>query len=159
MKYALSLKTNIGELVVCEENGYITDIFFRETEKAPEGLVYRETELLREAARQLSLYAEGKLREFDLPLSPKGTDFQKRVWQKLREIPYGETRSYKQLAEAVGDPNACRAVGGANGKNPIPVIIPCHRVIGADGSLGGFTSGIENKKRLLGLEGAKVRLG
>jgi methylated-DNA-[protein]-cysteine S-methyltransferase len=158
MKYALSLKTNIGELVVCEENGYITDIFFRETEKAPEGLVYRETELLREAGRQLSLYAEGKLREFDLPLSPKGTDYQKRVWQKLREIPYGETRSYKQLAEAVGDSNACRAVGSANGKNPIPVIIPCHRVIHADGGLGGFSSGLANKQMLLELEGVKVRL-
>jgi methylated-DNA-[protein]-cysteine S-methyltransferase len=158
MKYALSLKTKIGDLVDCEESGAVTDVFWK-TEKAPEGLVYRETELLREAGRQLTLYAEGKLTQFSLPLAPKGTDFQRRVWEKLREIPYGETRSYKELAAAVGDPKACRAVGFANSKNPIPVIIPCHRVIGADGRLVGFASGIENKQLLLGLEEAKFRLG
>lgn len=157
MKYANEYKTKIGEIVICEEDGAITDLFWK-TEKKPEGIEQRETVLLREAGRQLTLYAEGRLDTFDLPLKPSGTDFQQRVWKKLREIPYGETRSYKQIAESLGDPKACRAVGSANRRNPIPVIIPCHRVIGSNGDLIGFASGLENKKLLLGLEGA-LRLG
>ncbi|OQB24132.1 MAG: Methylated-DNA--protein-cysteine methyltransferase, constitutive [Firmicutes bacterium ADurb.Bin182] len=153
MKYAYGYKTAIGDVVIVEEDGAITELFW-ETEKQPDGCVYRETELLREAGRQLALYCEGRLLKFDLPLSPKGTEFQKAVWQKLCEIPRGETRSYKQIAEAVGNPGACRAVGLANRNNPIPVIIPCHRVIGSDGKLVGFALGLENKRRLLELEGA-----
>ena len=92
------------------------------------------------------------MKQFDLPLAPVGTPFQLKVWQALRAIPYGELVSYKTIAEAVGNPKAVRAVGGANGKNPIPIIVPCHRVIGSDGSLTGFGGGLETKKRLIDLE-------
>jgi len=108
--------------------------------------------LIKEACIQLDEYFAGKRRIFDLPLSPEGTPFQQTVWKRLQEIPYGQTISYAQLAKAVGNPKACRAVGSANGKNPIAIIIPCHRVIASDGSLGGFASGLENKIQLLALE-------
>ena len=94
-----------------------------------------------------------------MPLTPEGTDFQKKVWEALKAIPYGETRSYAQIAAAAGNPKACRAVGGANNKNPLPVIIPCHRVIGADGSLTGYGGGLEIKRFLLNLEREKCRDG
>lgn len=105
-----------------------------------------------ETIRQLRAYFEGALKEFDVPLAPEGTEFQMRVWQSLRDIPYGETISYGQLAARLGNPKAARAVGLANGSNPIPIIIPCHRVIGSDGSLVGYGGGLENKKILLALE-------
>lgn len=101
---------------------------------------------------QLRDYFNGKLKQFDVPLAPMGTDFQRKVWQALCGVPYGELVSYKKIAEAVGNPQAVRAVGGANGKNPIPIIIPCHRVIGSDGSLTGFGGGLATKKRLIDLE-------
>jgi methylated-DNA-[protein]-cysteine S-methyltransferase len=110
--------------------------------------------LLVEAARQLQAYFRGELREFQLPLDFEGTDFQKRVWRQLRSIPYGQTRSYSQIAEVIGSPRAVRAVGAANGSNPIPIVIPCHRVIGSNGKLVGFGGGLPLKKRLLELEGA-----
>ena len=99
-----------------------------------------------EVVRQLQAYFRGELREFDVPLALQGTEFQRRVWNALRGIPYGETISYLQLAERVGNPRAVRAVGLANGSNPIPIIVPCHRVIGSDGSLTGFGGGISTKK-------------
>ncbi|HXN98874.1 MAG TPA: methylated-DNA--[protein]-cysteine S-methyltransferase [Candidatus Acidoferrales bacterium] len=102
--------------------------------------------------RQLRAYFEGKLRDFDLPLSLEGTEFQLRVWQGLRDIPYGQTISYGQLACRVGNPKGARAVGLANGSNPIPIIVPCHRVIGSNGSLVGYGGGLSNKKALLFLE-------
>lgn len=107
-----------------------------------------------EAARQLQAYFAGELREFDLPLDLHGTDFQLRVWRELERIPYGETRSYSQIAAAIGAPQAVRAVGAANGANPIPIVVPCHRVIGAGGKLVGYGGGLPLKKRLLELEGA-----
>lgn len=100
-----------------------------------------ETPLLREAERQLKAYLAGRLRDFDLPLAPRGTPFQQKVWAALTAIPYGETRSYKQVAEAVDCPRGCRAVGMANNRNPIAIVIPCHRVIGADGALVGYGGG------------------
>lgn len=103
-------------------------------------------------AEQLRAYFEGELKHFDLPLAPRGTAFQQRVWSRLREIPYGETISYVDLAVRIGNPQACRAVGLANGSNPIPIVIPCHRVIGRDGSLVGYGGGLALKKRLLALE-------
>jgi methylated-DNA-[protein]-cysteine S-methyltransferase len=106
-----------------------------------------------ETCRQLDEYFAGKRRTFDLPLSPQGTPFQQTVWKQLQEIPYGQTVSYAQLAKAIRRPKACRAVGNANGKNPIPILIPCHRVIASDGGLGGFACGIEVKKQLLKTEG------
>jgi methylated-DNA-[protein]-cysteine S-methyltransferase len=108
---------------------------------------------LPQAARQLEEYFKGERREFDLPLRMHGTEFQRRAWQSLREIPYGETRSYGEQAKRIGNPNASRAVGLANGRNPIPIVVPCHRVIGADGSLTGFGGGIERKRWLLAHEG------
>jgi methylated-DNA-[protein]-cysteine S-methyltransferase len=108
------------------------------------------------AARQLKEYFAGTRRKFDLRLRMQGTDFQQRVWRTLTEIPYGETWSYGQLAKHIGSPNASRAVGLANGRNPIAVIVPCHRVIGADGSLTGFGGGLPRKRWLLTHEGLPV---
>lgn len=110
---------------------------------------------LLEAERQLGAYFAGKLTAFTVPLDFNGTDFQKSVWTALLDIPFGETRSYAQIARQLGRPTAFRAVGAANGKNPISIIAPCHRVIGADGSLTGFAGGMENKRLLLNLEGAR----
>lgn len=109
--------------------------------------------LLRDTKQQLMAYFAGQLREFEVPLAPQGTPFQKQVWDELLAIPYGTTLSYTQLAYRVGRPTAMRAVGSANGANPIALIIPCHRVIAADGSLAGYAGGIEIKRRLLALEG------
>lgn len=106
--------------------------------------------------QQLDDYFAGKLKTFDLPLAPKGTDFQQQVWRALLEIPYGETWSYGQLAKHIGRPKASRAVGAANGINPIPVIVPCHRVIGSNGKLTGFGGGVETKAFLLELESGAV---
>jgi len=110
--------------------------------------------VMREAARQLAQYFRGERREFDLPLAPQGTDFQRTVWHTLADIPYGETISYAELARRVDKPTATRAVGAANGRNPLPIVLPCHRVIGADGSLTGFGGGLPTKQYLLTLEGA-----
>jgi len=108
------------------------------------------------AARQLKEYFAGKRREFDLPLRMEGTEFQQRVWRELTKIPFGETRSYGQLAKRLNNPNGSRAVGLANGRNPIAIIVPCHRVIGADGSLTGFGGGLDRKEWLLTHEGQPV---
>lgn len=114
--------------------------------------------LLREATRQLKAYFDGKLRTFDLPLAPAlGTDFQRRVWRELENIPYGQTISYAELARRIGQPAASRAVGAANGKNPLPIVVPCHRVIGADGTLTGYGGGLPIKKWLLEHEGVASR--
>jgi methylated-DNA-[protein]-cysteine S-methyltransferase len=110
--------------------------------------------LLREAANQLQEYFGGRLRQFRIPLDILGTEFQKRVWRQLQEIPYGETRSYAQVAAATGNPAAVRAVGAANGRNPLAIVVPCHRVIGSAGKLTGYGGGLPLKKRLLELEGA-----
>jgi methylated-DNA-[protein]-cysteine S-methyltransferase len=110
--------------------------------------------IAREALCQLQAYFAGQLRHFDLPLDLHGTDFQLKVWRELGRIPYGETRSYMQMATAIGTPRAVRAVGAANGANPIPIVVPCHRVIGASGKLVGYGGGLPLKKRLLELEGA-----
>ena len=120
--------------------------------KAPEKGWVRDERPFSEAMRQLRAYFAGKLREFDLPLEMEGTEFQLSVWRELRRIPYGATASYLEIARRIGNAKAVRAVGLANGQNPIPIIVPCHRVIGSDGSLTGFGGGMENKKKLLGLE-------
>jgi len=113
-----------------------------------------EHPVLLRAAQQLQAYFAGEAKDFDLPLDAQGTAFQMRVWQALQSIPYGQTRSYAQLAALVGSPKAARAVGLANGRNPLSIIVPCHRVIGADGSLTGYGGGLENKRFLLKLEKA-----
>lgn len=113
---------------------------------------YEQTPLIQEAIKQLSAYFSGKLKSFALPLSYSGTAFQNRVWAALETIPYGQLISYRDLAEIVGSPRAFRAVGQANGKNPIAIVVPCHRVIAHDGSLGGYSAGLAIKKDLLALE-------
>jgi methylated-DNA-[protein]-cysteine S-methyltransferase len=112
-----------------------------------------------EVRAQLNAYFAGELTRFELPLSPQGTDFQQRVWQALRAIDYGRTESYGEVARRIGHISASRAVGAANGRNPLPIVIPCHRVIGNDGSLTGFGGGIERKRFLLALEGGERQAG
>jgi methylated-DNA-[protein]-cysteine S-methyltransferase len=118
----------------------------------------QNSSVFEEAIRQLQAYFRGELKEFDLPLAMEGTEFQLRVWNALRAIPYGGTISYAQLAERIGNAKAVRAVGLANGSNPIPIIVPCHRVIGSDGSLTGFGGGLSTKKMLLDLESKQLNL-
>lgn len=151
MKHLFFYDTEIGRIGICCDNNGITNVFLP-GEPEPEAENIFETELHREAGRQLKEYFSGKLKNFTLPLFPSGTDFQKRVWKSLLLIPYGETRSYKQIAEMTGCPRGFRAVGMANNRNPIPIFIPCHRVIGANGALVGYGGGLDLKKKLLGLE-------
>ncbi len=147
MKSVCCYETEIGKIVIVEEDGAITEI---KPSDGPAGGM--ATPLTEEAARQLRQYLAGERRDFSLPLSAKGTPFQQKVWQALLDIPYGETRSYKEIAAAVGNIKACRAVGMANHNNPISFIIPCHRVIAADGGLGGYGGGLPLKEKLLSLE-------
>ncbi|MDR1489384.1 MAG: methylated-DNA--[protein]-cysteine S-methyltransferase [Desulfovibrio sp.] len=149
----------VGRLCLVEEDEALTGLsFVREDpaemlRAAPEP-VSPESRLLAAACVQLGEYFAGRRGVFDLPLDPRGTDFQREVWEALRAIPFGETRSYAQVAAAVGRPRAFRAVGSANNKNPVGIIIPCHRVIGSDGSLVGYAAGLERKRFLLDLEAA-----
>jgi methylated-DNA-[protein]-cysteine S-methyltransferase len=140
----------IGTLVIVEDGNGITELSLEEN--APANTQEEMTPLLREAAQQLSEYFAGKRKDFSLPLSLHGTPFQLADWEALRTIPYGETRSYRQIAEQIGNPKACRAVGMANHRNPIAIVIPCHRVIASDGSLGGYGYGPKVKRFLLELE-------
>lgn len=148
MKLSYTYDSPVGMFYLAEENGVLTDLRFRPIPNAEE----RETPLLSRAAEQLDEYFDGKRHEFDLPLYPRGTPFQTSVWSALQDIPYGETRSYKNIASALGKPTACRAVGSANNKNPISIIIPCHRVIGSGGALTGYGGGLDVKQALLELE-------
>ena len=150
IKYVDKKKKKIG---IIEENGKIVKILFiNENNKNMECFIEKDTNLLLEAKKQLEEYFEGKRREFDLPIKQEGTDFQKKVWKALCEIPYGETRTYKEVAKMVGNEKASRAVGMANNKNNIPIIVPCHRVIGSNGKLVGYALGLDVKKYLLDLE-------
>lgn len=147
-------ESDIGKVGLAEEAGKITHLYFIK-EQLPEGIEIAETPIIKEAARQLRNYLAGKLKEFSLPLVPAGTDFMQRVWSSLCTIPYGQTASYKDIAVKIGAPKAARAVGMANNRNPIPIFIPCHRVIGANGSLVGYGGGLAIKKQLLDLEREK----
>lgn len=146
--------TALGKIAISEKNGTITNLYFT-TDEIPENSTINETPILKEAAKQLNSYLAGGLFEFSLPLFLEGTVFMKQVWSSLCEIPYGETKSYKEIAVKIGSPKAARAVGLANNRNPIPIFIPCHRVIGAGGSLIGYRGGLELKKQLLNLEKVK----
>ena len=154
MKHYWIYEYPIGPFGIAEAEGSITHVFLadREDRDAPQGYTKREAPLIKEAQRQMTEYFNGQRREFDLPLDFKGTDFQKRVWAALLAIPYGETRSYGEIAAVTGNPKACRAVGMANNRNPIAIVCPCHRVIGADGSLVGYGGGLSRKEYLLELE-------
>lgn len=144
-------ETDIGSIGI-EDNGKAITGLYLAGEGAKSAARIKETPLIREAARQLQEYMAGARTDFELPLAIAGTDFQCGVWQALREIPYGETRSYGQIAAAIGQPRASRAVGQANNRNPLPIVIPCHRVIGSGGRLTGYGGGLELKEYLLLLE-------
>lgn len=155
MKNAFIYETRIGKIFIAEDELGITDLTLADevkNEKVKSEFDMLETEQIKEAAVQLREYLAGNRKEFTLKLNPIGTAFQRQVWEALRRIPYGETRSYKQVAEAVGNPKASRAVGMANHNNPIMCIVPCHRVIGANGSLVGYAGGLHLKELLLNLE-------
>lgn len=146
--------TPIGPLLLAGDEKRLSRISFQSGLRPIEVVErwQRSEEPFRDAIAQLDGYFAGRLRRFDLALAPEGTPFQKEVWSALTAIPYGETISYSELARRVGRPAASRAVGAANGRNPIPIVIPCHRVIGANGSLTGFGGGLGIKRRLLELE-------
>ena len=156
MKYYSYYEFPIGTLGVGEDGVGISHIFLPGTADVS-AAVQKETPLIAAAAAQLREYFAGARKVFDLPLSPDGTAFQRRVWEKLCEIPYGECRSYGDLAGSIGNPKACRAVGMANHRNPILIVIPCHRVLGKDGSLTGYAAGMKMKQALLDLEGIRYK--
>ena len=143
------MSINIG---ITEENNAITGLFFGRD--VPEGFIKKETPLIQKAALQIEEYFAGKRKKFAIPLAMHGTDFQMDVWRALQGIPYGETRSYKEIAALIGRPKAVRAVGMANHRNPISIIVPCHRVIGHNGALVGYGAGLPIKQYLLELEQA-----
>ncbi len=147
MQYLLHLESPIGPLTLTEEDGALIRLDF-----GKKGQAGPETTLLAEAKKQLEQYFSGTLRSFTLPLRPEGTPFQQKVWAALLQIPWGETRTYGQVAAMIGRPKACRAVGMANNRNPLPIFIPCHRVIGANGQLTGYAGGLSAKEHLLSLE-------
>lgn len=148
------LDSPVGRLRLVSDGKYLTAIEFENLQDPHPAGEETSDPALAAGARQLKEYFAGKRHNFDLPLSPAGTEFQQNVWQALAAIPYGELRSYRDIAEALDKPKAVRAVGAANGRNPLPIVVPCHRVIGSDGSLTGFAGGLEAKKVLLRLEGA-----
>ncbi|BES70386.1 methylated-DNA--[protein]-cysteine S-methyltransferase [Marinobacter nanhaiticus D15-8W] len=151
----------IGELLLTGDGTSLTRIYMRKQKYGCDvkpGWEQDESQF-GEARRQLDAYFAGDLKQFDLPLAPAGTEFQQSVWRALVEIPYGETRSYGELARQLGSPKLNRAVGTANGRNPISIIIPCHRVIGADGSLTGYGGGVERKRWLLAHEASNGEYG
>jgi len=138
---------------IAEEDGAICNLFFSENKpKTLDNFEQGETPLIKKAAKQLDEYFKGKRNSFDLPLVLHGKEFQVKVWNALQKIPYGETRSYGEIAAITGNPKASRAVGMANNKNPVAIIVPCHRVIGSSGSLTGYAGGLDLKQKLLELE-------
>ncbi|MFE7855034.1 methylated-DNA--[protein]-cysteine S-methyltransferase [Streptomyces sp. NPDC057403] len=143
-----------GPLTLVAEDGTLCGLYMTDQRHRPPQETFgdRDDSLLGEAKDQLDAYFSRELKEFTLELHLHGTPFQRTVWDQLRRIPYGETRSYGELADALGSPGASRAVGLANGKNPIGIIVPCHRVVGADGSLTGYGGGLPRKRRLLDFE-------
>lgn len=147
-------RSPIGDLTLSGDGTFITGLHFSSGRKArgPDPQWRHDPELFGAAQAQLEEYFAGERKSFDLPLRPSGTTFQEAVWQALLTIPYGDTRSYGDIAQQIGKPKAVRAVGTANGANPIALLVPCHRVIGANGSLTGFGGGLPTKQFLLGLE-------
>jgi len=152
---AIKFDSPVGELLITAYGGFIVGVNFT-FEGAPLPLNFPddadETDVINLCISELKAYFDGTLKEFSVPIKAYGTDFRKIVWEALQTIPYGEAISYKQLAEKIGKPTASRAVGGANHHNPINIIIPCHRVVGASGKLTGYGGGIDNKEFLLELE-------
>lgn len=147
----LEISSPLGPLRLIASDGALCGVYMN-IQRAPAATPAPDDPLLQRAARQLHEYFAGARRDFDLPLRPRGTEFQQTVWRALTQIPYGGTRSYAELAAAIGRPTACRAVGGANSKNPLGIVVPCHRVIGHQGALIGYAGGHDNKRWLLAHE-------
>ena len=153
MEKSFFYDTPIGKIRLTEENQELIGLQFGESRM--DSINIEETPFLKEVYSMLSGYFRGEVTKFSIPLNLRGTEFQKKVWNALLEIPYGETCSYGQIAQKIGTPKGARAVGGANNRNPIAIIVPCHRVIGGDGKLVGYAGGAEVKKQLLDLEKRK----
>jgi methylated-DNA-[protein]-cysteine S-methyltransferase len=154
------MESPVGPLLLVADDGGLRRIDFVNGRNpgGPDPQWHDDAEPLHETVRQLRAYFGGELETFDLAPAPQGTPFQLAVWNRLCEIPFGETISYGELARCIGNPNASRAVGLANGSNPIPIVIPCHRVIGSNGKLTGYGGGLPIKEKLLGLERRQLRL-
>lgn len=152
--YKKVMNSPVGKIEIIEENEKIVElnIYNEERNQKKNNIIEKDTKLLLEVEKQLREYFEGKRIKFEISLNPKGTEFMKKVWKELLNIPYGETRTYKEIAEKIGNSKASRAVGMANNKNPIPIIIPCHRVIGSNNKLVGYALGLDMKQYLLDLE-------
>jgi methylated-DNA-[protein]-cysteine S-methyltransferase len=160
MVFYTTVDSPVGPLLLAANSDGLRHVGFENSKRfsiPPVGWTQNK-KIFHEVIRQLNEYFAGDLKEFDLPLAPEGTPFQVSVWSALRTIPYGETISYAQLAKRIGNPKAVRAVGRANGANPLPIIIPCHRVIGSDGDLTGFGGGLPIKIKLLALESPQKSL-
>lgn len=150
-----TIDSPLGPLQLVSDGGELWAIHFPDQHNgAPDT---PDDPVLQGARHQLQQYFAGSRRQFELPLAPRGTAFQRQVWQALQHIPYGELRSYRDIALALGRPTASRAVGAANGRNPLPIVVPCHRVIGSNGQLTGYAGGLDLKHFLLGLEGAPLQ--
>lgn len=160
-RFFIYTNSPVGDIGIGEREEYVRHLLFSSEEdlkdQVKEDYIIEETQLIKLVKKQLDEYFEGTRKQFDLPLMPEGTDFQKKVWEALTEIPYGETTSYKEIGQKIGCPKGSRAVGLANNRNPIAVIIPCHRVIGGDGKLVGYGGGLPIKEKLLTLEGVVVK--
>ncbi|MDR2337600.1 MAG: methylated-DNA--[protein]-cysteine S-methyltransferase [Deltaproteobacteria bacterium] len=154
--YLWTTQTKIGKISIAENSGKITNLYFTNDVKPERDYILRQTPLLQTAFQQLNAYLSGDLKNFSVPLNPQGTKFLQQVWKALQRICYGQTVSYRDIALKVGNSKAARAVGLANNRNPIPVFIPCHRVLGSDGSLVGYRGGVELKAQLLEIE--RIRL-
>ncbi|QQQ86909.1 methylated-DNA--[protein]-cysteine S-methyltransferase [Peptacetobacter hiranonis] len=146
--------TEIGRIKISEKDEKIIGLVFSDYKKEDE--IEKETDAIRKTYLQLKEYLSGKRKNFDIEIEMIGTEFQKKVWKELLNIPYGETRSYKDIAIAIGNEKACRAVGNANNKNPIAIIVPCHRVVGSNGSMTGYAGGLDIKEKLLKIEKCSV---
>lgn len=158
MLYYTTMTSPLGKITLVASNEALVALYVKDEEMPKKALAKKNDDhkILQKTIKQLNEYFNGKRKDFDLPLSPEGTEFQNKAWGALCKIPYGKVWSYGKQAQFLKAPNAQRAVGGANGKNPIPIIIPCHRVVGSTGKLTGFAGGMEMKVFLLKLEGHEV---
>jgi methylated-DNA-[protein]-cysteine S-methyltransferase len=158
IRYA-RLKTPIGTLLATAKDGSLTGLYFDRQRHAPaigdDWIEDPRARPFEQCTRQIGEYLEGKRKSFDLPLAPEGSEFQRKVWMQIARIPYGETITYSELAKRAGAPGSARAAGAATGRNPISIVVPCHRVVGADGSLTGYAGGVPRKAKLLEIEDAR----
>ncbi|WP_195262996.1 methylated-DNA--[protein]-cysteine S-methyltransferase [Clostridium sp. 1001275B_160808_H3] len=158
MKSIFYYETIIGEIGIADNGKGITNIYIKDKLKIEKDIEVKETKLIKEAASQLNEYLSGSREDFSIPFDLEGTEFQVKVWNELIKIPYGETRTYKEIAEKIGNPKAARAIGMANNKNPILIMIPCHRVVGKNKSLVGYAGGLKMKERLLEIEHKNIQI-